>query len=524
MTEDARAEAFAKQADRSRELALGHAQQVLGLLTQTRAVRDAVAGLLSRHGIHHQWDGTALSIMLPDGTFGASVDLLGPRGHRGLPPNLQVGSVTTGDPGSQAQFWIEGESPNYTIHMVLPEGARGEQGPPEGSTVLNGTGAPDEEMGKDGDFYIDTAVWNIYGPKADDAWPSPVSMVADADERYQLAAQRNTPGGYAGLDEDGLVSLSQLPVGGEEGDLVVLDEDGKLPELDASQLFNLPGAPVITRVETTSAPTIAAADAQVLFDCTGTFTLNIASPGDLRAGTYFYVQNSGAGDITVPASDGRTNWLIYPGEIRQFYSDGVTLRSIVHRAFYKQFTASGSFIKPPGYTGFLAVARGGGGGGGKYSTPETAVYGGWHGEVAGGFFAPAIQVELTMAVTIGAGGVGASAANTTGGDGGHTSFGTGSSSIVSAAGGAGGRTIVTAGPTTTNAHTAWRSGYSGYIFENGTQGQAQSAGAWGFAAGANSESGPGGDAAGISAGGGATRTGAKGGDGGPGDLHVWGVI
>lgn len=47
----------------------------------------------------------------------------------------------------------------------------------DGRTVLNGTGAPDNGDGLDGDFYIDTATWDIYGPKAAGAWPAGESLV-----------------------------------------------------------------------------------------------------------------------------------------------------------------------------------------------------------------------------------------------------------------------------------------------------------------------------------------------------------
>jgi hypothetical protein len=58
-----------------------------------------------------------------------------------------------------------------------PPGPEGPQGPPgadgtDGNTVLNGTGAPPNTTGVDGDFYIDTTPHNIYGPKAG-TWPTP---------------------------------------------------------------------------------------------------------------------------------------------------------------------------------------------------------------------------------------------------------------------------------------------------------------------------------------------------------------
>jgi len=51
-------------------------------------------------------------------------------------------------------------------------GATGAQGPAgtNGSTVLNGTGAPGSGIGHNGDFYLDTAANVLYGPKAAGTW------------------------------------------------------------------------------------------------------------------------------------------------------------------------------------------------------------------------------------------------------------------------------------------------------------------------------------------------------------------
>ena len=42
----------------------------------------------------------------------------------------------------------------------------------DGNTILNGTGAPSNAVGANGDFYIDTAAHSLYGPKAAGAWPA----------------------------------------------------------------------------------------------------------------------------------------------------------------------------------------------------------------------------------------------------------------------------------------------------------------------------------------------------------------
>ena len=44
------------------------------------------------------------------------------------------------------------------------------------NTILNGVGAPKANIGIDGDFYIDTKLMNMYGPKKNGAWLAPVSL------------------------------------------------------------------------------------------------------------------------------------------------------------------------------------------------------------------------------------------------------------------------------------------------------------------------------------------------------------
>jgi hypothetical protein len=81
---------------------------------------------------------------------------------------------------------------------VGPHGARGQQGArglrgragtdgtngtngTNGNTVLNGTGAPSDSLGANGDFYLDTSAETMYGPKANGSWPgSGTSLVGTA--------------------------------------------------------------------------------------------------------------------------------------------------------------------------------------------------------------------------------------------------------------------------------------------------------------------------------------------------------
>ena len=48
-------------------------------------------------------------------------------------------------------------------------GATGRSGT-DGNTILTVAGAPDTTMGKDGDYAINTVVWEIYGPRSGGAW------------------------------------------------------------------------------------------------------------------------------------------------------------------------------------------------------------------------------------------------------------------------------------------------------------------------------------------------------------------
>lgn len=67
----------------------------------------------------------------------------GPRGPQGLqgPANvLSVGSVTTGEPGTDAEVTISGTAPNQTIDFKIPKGEKGETGPmPDMSEYIKNT-------------------------------------------------------------------------------------------------------------------------------------------------------------------------------------------------------------------------------------------------------------------------------------------------------------------------------------------------------------------------------------------------
>jgi len=82
-------------------------------------------------------------------------------------------------------------------------------------TVLNGTIDPTSADGSDGDFYINTATWQIFGPKAAGAWPAGVSLVGPAGQAG--------PAGPAGADGNTILSGTVDPTAadGVDGDFYI---------------------------------------------------------------------------------------------------------------------------------------------------------------------------------------------------------------------------------------------------------------------------------------------------------------
>ena len=93
--------------------------------------------------------------------------------------------------------------------VVTPTNAAGRTNTTVTNTVLNGKGAPTSKIGVNGDFYIDVATFNIYGPKANNKWPAPVSL--------------RGPAGAAGVDgkagDKGSSVTGSVGAQGEKGDV-----------------------------------------------------------------------------------------------------------------------------------------------------------------------------------------------------------------------------------------------------------------------------------------------------------------
>jgi hypothetical protein len=159
--------------------------------------------------------------------------------------------------------------------------------------------------------------------------------------------------------------------------------------------------------------------------------------------TFDAMENQSGRDITLQAFagqtiDGRASFVMYPGELRLVVSDGSNLFSYPIKPFQRVFTATGTFVSPPGYSAYNAIVWGAGAGG--FSGADSDAYGSTHYPGGGGgayaettVLASSIE-SFNVPVFIGAGGAGGipiSGKPQAGGAGGRTSFG----SFVTAYGG-----------------------------------------------------------------------------------------
>lgn len=70
-------------------------------------------------------------------------------------PSITIGTVTTGEPGSEADASITGTAPNYILNLTIPQGEIGPQGPigetgPQGETGAQGEVGPQGPAGDPG--------------------------------------------------------------------------------------------------------------------------------------------------------------------------------------------------------------------------------------------------------------------------------------------------------------------------------------------------------------------------------------
>lgn len=69
-----------------------------------------------------------------------------------------------------------------------PPGADGEDGADgqDGSQIYAGSGAPDASLGVIGDYYLDQDNYDLYGPKIADGWGTPLNLQANTEVMYSV--------------------------------------------------------------------------------------------------------------------------------------------------------------------------------------------------------------------------------------------------------------------------------------------------------------------------------------------------
>ncbi|CAG9184540.1 hypothetical protein LMG23992_05261 [Cupriavidus laharis] len=142
---------------------------------------NTTTGMLFGPKANGAWP-AGVSVAGPAGATGAKGDT-GATGNTGTAGNtILSGSVDpTSGVGNDGDYYINtststlfGPKADGTWPPGVPLGGGGAPG---GGTVLTGAGAPGNNIGADGDYYLDTDTWTLYGPKANGEWPAGVSLV-----------------------------------------------------------------------------------------------------------------------------------------------------------------------------------------------------------------------------------------------------------------------------------------------------------------------------------------------------------
>jgi hypothetical protein len=193
--------------------------------------------------------------------FGACEGPMGPQGDQGEqgPPgpvgpagaNGSMIHAGEGAPeaslGNPGDFYLDPGSghlygPKTTQGWGDPQelgGAEGPQGPPgeDGSQIFAGSGVPDEELGSNGDYYLDRDNYDLYGPKTEDGWGTPIHLQGpegeqgpegppgstshsdllnlDADDHLQYLLVNGVRDALDGFAVTGIYQSGTIPIEGE---------------------------------------------------------------------------------------------------------------------------------------------------------------------------------------------------------------------------------------------------------------------------------------------------------------------
>jgi hypothetical protein len=114
-------------------------------------------------------------------------------------------------------------------------GTPGPQGPPgqDGNTIYNGSINPDPLLGTNGDFYINTTTYTLFGPKTETGWGTGVSLIGPAgtggENGWSLTGNNNTtPGTGTNQNYIGTSDAKNLILATNQIERILIGADGKI--------------------------------------------------------------------------------------------------------------------------------------------------------------------------------------------------------------------------------------------------------------------------------------------------------
>lgn len=150
--------------------------------------------------------------------------------------------------------------------------------------------------------------------------------------------------------------------------------------------------------------TLQGSDAGKLVQCNGAFNLTFPASSGVLANWFAFIQNTGSGNIPLIRTggdtlDGLTAYIMYPGEMRVFISNGSGYISFILNPFVKTWTTSDAgFIWPPGYQGVSGLGWGSGSNGGNSNAAGAGAPGCPY-NIPASLFTPGATATITVAAS-----------------------------------------------------------------------------------------------------------------------------
>ena len=169
------------------------------------------------------------------GSWGSAIPVKGDQGDEG-DPGAPGAAVEMQKTATHIEWRLVGASTWIELvalsTLVGPQGPPGIQGPAgddgadgsngaagaDGRTILNGSGAPSNALGSNGDFYLDIGARELYGPKASGTWPAAVELAGtngtNGTNGKSVLNGAGAPAGGTGVDGDFYINTTTWAIHG----------------------------------------------------------------------------------------------------------------------------------------------------------------------------------------------------------------------------------------------------------------------------------------------------------------------